>query len=151
MYANAYERSWRALCTPLGRPTLDAEIAPGPAQAMHGAAADQLRSLLRARFSPDEIGDAGIERIVEALVQYLREEQAILTSTTALQDAINTLLERPRPERPLGVRDFRVNSTMGAAGGVFPYLFDTLDSQLGVRVDCTASAIAIAISDLQAR
>ena len=149
MYANAYERSWRALRTPLGRPTLDDEITPGPAEAMHRAAADQLRTLLRARFSPDEIADAGIERIVEALVQYLREEQAILTSTTALQDAINTLLERPRPERPLGVRDFRVNYMMGAAGGVFPYLFDTLDSQLGVRVDCTASAITI--SDLRAR
>jgi hypothetical protein len=149
MYANAYERSRRALRTPVGPATLAEVLEPGPAQPMHAAAAEQLGRAFRARFPHTELDDAGLERVVDTLIQYLREEQAILATTLALQEAINALLERPRPQRPLGVRDFLVNYMMGAAGGGFPYLFTTFEDELGILVDCTASAIEV--SDLRGR
>jgi len=148
MYANAYERSRLALRTPVGPATLAEAIEPAPAQPMHAAVAEQLRRALRARFPRTELDDAGLERVIDALILYLREEQAILATTLTLQESINTLLDRPRPRRPLGVRDFRVNYMMGAAGGGFPYLFATFEDELGIRVDCTASAIEV--TDLRA-
>jgi hypothetical protein len=146
-YLNAYEQSWRALRSPLGPPTLAQAIAPCPAGPMHLAAATQLRDILGARFSRGELAGSGseppIERIVEVLVQYLREEQAILASTTQIQESINVLLERPRPKRLLGVRDFLANYSMSSGVGAFPYLFDLLEDELGLRVACTASTMEV--------
>src|SRR5262249_8893492 len=147
-----YEQSWRASRSPVGPPTLAQAIAPRPAGPMHLAAAHQLRDILGSRFARHELAGAGgasvVERIVEVLIQYLREEQGILASTTKIQKSINALLERPRPKRLLGVRDFLANYSMGAGTGVFPCLFDVLEDELGVRVECTANAIEI--SDLRA-
>jgi hypothetical protein len=150
-YRDAYEQSWRALRSPVGRPTLAEAIAPRPAGAMHLAAANQLRDILAARCAHGEPAGCGAApdaeqialRIVDVLVRYLREEQAILASTTELQDSINVLLDRPRPRRLLSVRDFHANYSMGSGVGAFPYLFDFLEDELGIRVECTASAIEV--------
>jgi hypothetical protein len=146
-YQDAYERSSRALRSPIGPPTLAEAIAIGPEQPMHRAAADQLRALLTERLARRELVGAGstppVERIVDVLVQYLREEQAILASAERLQEAINMLLDRPRPRRAVSVRDFRVNFLMSPGATGFPYLFDVLEDELGIRVECSASAIEI--------
>jgi hypothetical protein len=142
-YQDAYERSWQATRTRVGQPELAREVAPGPERPMHAAAADQLRGILRARFAPAELGAAEIDRIVGAVIYYLREEQAVLASTTRFQDTINALLDRPRPTRPLSVRDFHANYIIGAGPGAFPYLLDVLDGELGIHVDCTADTLAI--------
>jgi len=151
-YQDAYEQSWRASRSPVGRPTLAQAIAPPPAGPMHLAAAHQLQGILGSRFSRGELVDAGgalaVARFVEVMLQYLREEQAILASTTEIQESINVLLDRPRPKRLLGVRDFLANYAMGSGVGTFPYLLDMLEDELGVRVECTANAIEV--SDLRA-
>jgi hypothetical protein len=77
-----------------------------------------------------------------------REEQAILQSTQELQSAINTLMGRPQPTRPLTVRDLRVTFAMyGGSIAEFMYLFDMLEEELGLRVACHAGAIEV--TDLQ--
>jgi hypothetical protein len=142
-YESHYARARRAARSPVGPQTYAQAVAPRPAAAMHAAAADRLRALLRGRFSPAELADAAIEPIVDALVRYLREEQAILRSALDIQEAINALLDRPRPERALAVRDLRVNHVMRLGGGDIPYLFDALAEVLGVQVECTANTIDV--------
>jgi hypothetical protein len=142
-YRDAYERSWRAARTPLRGPALAEEIAPCAATAAHAAAADQLRHGLAARWPLGDAAAATIEPIVSLVILYLRQEQAILGSTTEIQAAINALLERPHPSRPLTVRDFGANYSIGADVGSFPYLFDAIEAELGIAVECTAGAIAI--------
>ena len=84
-----------------------------------------------------------IEPVVGVLIHYLREEQAILASTTAIQASINALLDRPSPTRPLVVRDLHVNFSIASSAETYPYLFDAIDEALGIRVESTASAIDI--------
>lgn len=147
-YRNAYEQSWCALRSPVGYPTLAQTIAPRPAGAEHVAATSLLRGILGTRFSCEALPDAGgapdIERIVDVLVAYLREEQAILASTTVIQESINVLLDRPRPKRLLSARDLLAMYLMASGLGAFPYLLDAVEDELGIRVECTENAINIA-------
>jgi hypothetical protein len=102
-----------------------------------------LRDLLGARLG-GELGAPAIERLAGALVHYVREEQAVLASTSALQGVINALLARPAPTRPLRVLDFRMLFTMHSGPlSVFPYVFETLGDELGVGVECTADTLEV--------
>jgi len=143
VYTDTYEQAWRALPSPAGAPTLAERIAPGPEDPSHAAAAAQLREIVAARLAGSAA--AGLtDRIVEILTLYLREEQAILASTMEIQRAINAMLERPQPGRPLTARDLHVTFVMyGGSIGQFPYLFDMLEDQLGFRVECDAGTIAV--------
>jgi hypothetical protein len=88
--------------------------------------------------------EAEVDRVVEVVVDYVRAEQGILASTAEIQDAINALLDRPRPTRPLAALDLRMLFTMhGGSKSWFPYLFDTLEDELGFRVACTADSVAV--------
>jgi hypothetical protein len=147
VYTDTYEQSWRALRRPLGPPTLAAVVAPVAEGPAHRVAAGQLRELLAVRLAGSELaGD--VDHLVATLVHYLREEQAILGATEAIQAAINAMLGRPVPTRPLTARDLRVNLTMyGGVIAEFMYLFDMLEHELGFHVTCSAAAIEV--SDLR--
>jgi hypothetical protein len=81
------------------------------------------------------------DRVAEVVVHYVREEQAVLASAAALQEAINALLDRPRPTRALCVPDLHILFTMHTGStSAFPYLFETLEDELGFGVACTADA-----------
>jgi len=139
VYVDGYETSHAALRTPIGPATLAECIAPIDVEPAHDAAARQFRDLLSAQFSATTV-----QSIVDILVRYLREEQAILRSTLRLQSTINNLLERKAPTRPLTVRDLELHFVMyGGPSGNFQYLFDTLEDQLGIHVECTADHIGI--------
>ena len=139
VYVDGYEQSWRALRHPVGPATLAACIDPLPVEPAHDTAARQLRDLLSARFS-----GRTLDSIVEILVMYLREEQSMLRSTLRLQAAINTLLERPQPTRPLTARELQLHFVMyGGSISRFAYLFDTIEAELGIHVECTADHIGI--------
>jgi hypothetical protein len=142
VYADAYEQSWRGLRTPVGASTYAERITPLAETESHRAVAAQIRSILVARLAshlPDH--EEVARKIAEIVKQYLREEQAILGSTTELEAVINTMLDRPAPTRPLSIRDLRVNYTMLGVG--FPYLFDTLGDELGVQIESTARSIEV--------
>jgi hypothetical protein len=148
VYADAYEQAWRALRSPAGPATFAERIAPGPELPQHCAVADQLRRILTSRFSGVDAGGPGgapvVERTVEILVDYLRAEQAVLAAVTELQASINVLLDRPRPTRPLTVRDFHVTFVMNPPPiSAFPYLLDMLEAELGFRVECTADTVEV--------
>lgn len=143
VYADAYEQSWRGLRSPVGAPMLAARVAPVAERAEHRAAGAELRARLGAELA-GELPAPAIDRLADALVHYVREEQAALASTAALQDAINRLLDRPRPIRALCAQDLRVLFTMHTGSkSAFPYLFETLEDELGFGVACTADTIEL--------
>jgi hypothetical protein len=148
VYADSYEEGWRALRNPAGLPKLADQLAPRPEGPLHATAAAQLRSLIASSLTGLELGGGQIvDRFVGIVIDYIRAEQGILAATAQHQEAINALLDRPRPTRPLRVRDFRVTFAMQAPPvSEFPYLFETLEDELGFRVDCTADTIEIAPS-----
>ena len=145
VYVDTYEASRAALRSAVGAARFAEATSAVAERPEHAAVADRLREVLTARLAGLPRGVEVVDRMVPLLVQLLREEQAVLAATTEVQAAINALLDRPRPTRPLTVRDLRITYAMyGGQDGRFPYLFDTLDDELGFRVDCTTHEIAIA-------
>jgi hypothetical protein len=142
-YRDAYERSHRALGSPVGPAKLAAALDVGPEQPAHRVAADQLRGLLAPRLSRGAAAGPDVDAVVAVVMRYLQEEQAILAATEAIQDAINTALDRPRPERALSGRDLHVAYLLTPRVQTFPYLWNVLEDELGIRVECTARAIEI--------
>jgi hypothetical protein len=144
-YVDAYQVAHRGLRTPVGPATLAGAIAVGPLTTAQRAATDELRAVLAARVVRGELagGAPAAARIAKVVIGYLREEQAILAQTSRIQDAINALLDRPRPTRPLETRDFRVHFVLGHGNQRFPHLLDALDAELGIAISCTASTITI--------
>jgi hypothetical protein len=141
-YADTYKRSWRGSRIRTGPRTLAEATAPMPEAAIHQVARTRLRGLLDERFAGLAHGP-DIDRIVDALVLYLREEQAILAVATELQEVINRLVGRPRPSRALTVRDLLVMYFMHELPDPFRYVFDTIEDELGIHIECTATAIDI--------
>jgi hypothetical protein len=139
-YTDAYERSHRALRTPIGKPTLAEHLGACAETDEHQV----VERTLRAALGETGLDETAAARAAAVLVRYLRQEQSILTAVTAIEAEIDSRLQRPRPTRPLAVRDFRLFYTMG--GGTYPYLFDALESELGVQVEPSALAIRVTTS-----
>jgi hypothetical protein len=143
-HVDAYEQAWRALRQPVGPATLEERIAPAAERPAHRQAAGKLREILGQRFFASGLGDEVLDEIAALLMRYLRQEQSILAGVGELEDAINPLLERPAPTRPLTVRDCRLAYVLRQDHlSEFPYLFDTLSSILGIGVECTVELIEI--------
>ena len=136
VYDAAYQQVRNAAAAPTGFATLAEEVAIGPAGPMHARAADQLRALLRAR-----LGDSEVELLVDRLIDYLREEQAVAASGTRFQTAINAMLGRPSPARALSVKDIHAYYTLGRS--TFTYVVEAIEQELDIRIDCTPEAIEI--------
>lgn len=138
-YEQAYDQAVQAVRTPVTAPTLAGALAPRPDREAVRAARGQLAAALTARrleWSPPDL-----DLVLDAVLDYICAEQAVLAATIAIQRAINELLGQPAPTRDLEVRDFLVYYLLSR--GRFPYLFDALDDELQVTVSCTASTITI--------
>jgi hypothetical protein len=145
VYEDCYEQPWHALRAPQGVSRLVDRIAPVAITGEHEAIATQLLALLRVRLATTGLNDAQISSMNDMFIRLLREEQAVLRAATELQEVINTLLERPKPQRALTVRDLRVNYEMyGSSIAKFPYLFDMLGKELEIWIEATATSVRIA-------
>jgi hypothetical protein len=138
LYVDTWEHARQGARVAIGDADFARATAPVAATEQHARAADRLRPLLAAKLPA-----VAVARATELLVDYVRAEQAVLIAMAPLVEAINALLDRPRPSRALTVRDFHVHHTLGGGPHKFPYLFDSLDEALGIRVTASAGAIAI--------
>ncbi len=148
VYRDCYEQAGHALPAQRGDASFAARIAPVAETGEHRALASALQAILAERFADTTFPASDpaqlAARLAALLVDYLRQEQAMLGAAVELQEALNTLLERPRPTRPLTARDLRVNYAMyGGYLSQFPYLFDSLDQELGFRVEATATSLEL--------
>lgn len=145
VYEDCYLQGRQASRIKVGPPTLPEQLAPRAESAEHRELAARLHALLAARlFGVTFQKEGANERITQVLMHYLRQEQSVLRGATAVQAAINELLERPRPTRPLTARDLRVNYRMYRSTiSQFPYLFETLEQELGIAIECDADACLV--------
>jgi hypothetical protein len=146
-YRDGYERSWHMLPSPVGPATLVEALAVKPPSEEQRGVARTLRQLVAARLAPGGDRDDA-DQIADILARYLEEEAAVLAATAAIQDAINHLLDRPAPTRPLTVRDFRLTQLMAPGVTGFPYLLEVVDDELGIAI--TSSSRGIEIADRRA-
>jgi hypothetical protein len=118
-YQDVYERAWRGSRTPIGPASFAVAIAPVREQPI--AVFHTLRVSLTAT-----LGASFAEPVAEIIASYLRVEEAIIARICELQTAINTLLDRPHPRRPLTGGDLHAQYAISAHTPWFPYLLNTL-------------------------
>jgi hypothetical protein len=143
VYADMYAQCASGLGTPSSGATLAERIAPVWA-AHHADAADQLRAVLRRRFCSTVATDSPkLESLVAGLMDYFRQEQAIVRAACEIQQHINRLLGRTPPTRPFNASDIDIYNRMDGDVEGLPYLVDELEKMLGLRIVVTQDAIEI--------
>ena len=100
--------------------------------------------MLQQRFgaiaAPDGPAFAGV---VDVLMDYLRQEQAIVRAASEIQARINRLLGRTPPMRPFTASDVALYYRLQEVGRRLPYIVDELEEALGLRVVVRSDAIDI--------
>ena len=143
VYAEMYAQCGNGLGTASSGDTLFGRITPVGA-AHHAGATDRLRAVLQQRFgaiaAPDGPAFAGV---VDVLMDYLRQEQAIVRAASEIQARINRLLGRTPPMRPFTASDVALYYRLQEVGRRLPYLVDELEEALGLRVVVSGDAIDI--------
>jgi hypothetical protein len=144
VYADMYAQCASGLGSASSGATLSERIAPVWA-AHHAHAADQLRALLRRRFCGTAIAEGPeLESLVARLMDYFRQEQAIVRAACEIQQRINRLLGRTPPTRPFTASDIDIyNQIHGGGAARLPDLADELEEVLGLRIVVTQGSIEI--------
>jgi hypothetical protein len=143
VYADMYAQCASGLGSASSGATLSERIAPVWA-AHHAHAADQLRALLRRRFCSTVATDSPkLESLVGGLMDYFRQEQAIVRAACEIQQRINRLLGRTPPTRPFTASDIDIYNQIHGGSARLPYLVDELEEMLGLRIVVTQGSIEI--------
>jgi hypothetical protein len=140
-YADMYAQCAGGLGSASSGATLSERIAPAWA-AHHAHAGDQLRTVLRRRFC-GTVASPKVESLVAALMDYFRQEQAIVKAACEIQQRINRLLGRTPPTRPFTASEIDIYHLMLGDVARLPYLVDELEEMLGLRIVVTEAAIEI--------
>jgi hypothetical protein len=142
-YADMYEQAAKGLDSEGAGRTLAEYLTP-VWEAHHGYAMKQLRVLLGQRLCPPPARQSpALEELVACLIDYLRQEQAIVRATSAIQQCINDLLGRTPPLRPLTASDLHIYYLLQEVNRRPPYLVDELEEKLGLHIVVTANAIEL--------
>jgi hypothetical protein len=144
VYGDMYAQCADGLGPERSGETLVSAIAPA-CLAQHAEATEQLRTLLRLRCSCLGAGDASkIEPVVAVLMDYFRQEQAIVRTASEIQQRIAQLLGRSPARRPLAAADLHLFYQLQDVARRQPYLVADLEEGLGLRIVVTSQTIEIA-------
>jgi hypothetical protein len=116
-----------------------------PPVAERTALAQRLRELLHARLdgSSAQVSASAIT-LADTLVTCLMQTRALLAAAGDIQRDINTLLQRPAPQRAFTATDIDIHVLMqGREARRLPHLLDGLAALLNLRVQVTAAHIDI--------
>lgn len=139
VYADMYAQCAGGLGSASSGATLSERIVPA---AHHAHAADQLRAVLRRRFC-GTVASPTVESLVARLMDYFRQEQAIVRAACEIQQPINRILGRTPPTRPFTASDIDIYNQINGGGARLPDLADELQKALGLRIVVTEDSIEI--------
>jgi len=143
VYGDIYEQCAFGLGWPVHQ-DLAQRIAPRPTAA-HVATANRLRAILRRNcYERPPMDDHDAEQLLQCLMNYFLQAQAVLGLACDIQQNINSLLERPAPARAFTATDVDVHVLLqGNEARRLPHLLDELENLLGFRVEITRDKIEI--------
>jgi len=142
VYADMYAQCASGLGLASSEATLASRLTP-VWTAHHAEAAEQLRPMLRRRLCSTTASESpALERLVAGLMDYLRQEQAIVQTACEIQQRINGLLGRTPPARPFTASAIDTYNLMLGDVTRLPYLGDVLEEVLGLRIVVTPDTIA---------
>ena len=149
-YADMYTHCADGLGASPTEASLSGRILPRYA-AHHEEAANRLHAALQNRLQG--VDDSALSSLVHILVNYFRQEQAIVRAASEIQQRINVLLGRESPKHPLTASDIALHYRLVALDydpeelrGIrnrLPYLVDDIEESLGLHVAVSGDAIEI--------
>jgi hypothetical protein len=141
--ADIYAQCGYGLGAPSSAATLAERLLPVDA-AHHADIAERLRTILRRRFYGADLKlDPELDSVVDVLMDYFRQEQAIVRTAAEIQQRINALLGRTPPTRPLTASGIAIYYRLQDVGKRLPYLVDEIEETLGLRLAVSSDAIEV--------
>ncbi|MBS0150852.1 MAG: hypothetical protein JSR31_07910 [Nitrospira sp.] len=143
VYEDMYEQATNALgCLSSGKTYAESMT---PTNTPHHAdATAQLQALLYQHLNPITDADCiAVNSIVDCLMDYSCQEQAVVRAVGESQRAINRLLERAMPTRPLAAADLHLFQKLRGGSQRQPYLPDDIADMLEIRITVTQDDIHI--------
>jgi len=150
VHAHIYEHAAKGSGTTPSSARLAECIAPVHA-AQHAQAANQLYAVLELRlFHSASTLSPALAELVDALMDYFRQEQGIVRCALEVQQRINRLLGRSAPVRPFTASEIYVYVELIDNKDLLPYLPRELEAALGLDIAVTRDAIEICARGIQA-
>lgn len=105
---------------------------------------ERLYALLQRRFYAfAPANDNGLAKVIDVLMDYFRQEQAIVRAASEVQQHINNLLGRTPPKRPLTASNIAIYYRLQDVGKRLPYLVDEIEETLDLRIAVGSDDIEI--------
>ena len=143
-YSAIYEHCAIGLGLPPGEKTLTERIAPVMSSG-HRRVLKQFRSILQQHFATTEtIKNSKLTTLLNCLMDYFLQVQAILRIASETQQAINTLLGRSAPLRSFSAADMNTHNLLrGDPENRLSHLINELEEIFGIHITITKEQIVI--------
>lgn len=143
VFANMYEKSASGLGGKAVRHSLAAHLTP-VSDAHHNEVASKLRVIVQQRLWPVSVPDEKLlDGLVICLMDYLRQEQAVVLAACEIQQRINDLLGRSSPKQRLTGWGLYIYHEFQEMERRPPYLLTVLKEGLGVQITVTQDWIEL--------
>jgi hypothetical protein len=151
VYTYSYRECGRGITGLTDAPGLDVLLAPNWTN-LHRQVEAELQSILRSRFElVGGTANALVLDLSHCIMDFLLRGQQVLRTALAVQNDINRLLGRERPNRTMGAADMDVYFLIqGFNPHRLPYLIDELERLLAIDIDFNVDRLTIARRDAAA-
>lgn len=144
VYADMYRQCGRGLGQPSEAQSLTQRIAPHR-NAHLMQVAHRMRTILGRHFDAGAADTPHLDALLDCLIDYFSQEQAILRVACATQQHINALLGRPAPQRPFTAAQIDIHVLLqGRKARQVPYLGSELESILGIAISIDQDRVEVA-------
>ena len=146
VYADMYEKTTQGLKIPFTCEALSQRIAPVPAN-HHAIVKKELQSVLKQCLC-EKLADnhSAFDSLIDCLMNYLLQEQAIVKAACEVQSHINSLLGRTAPKRDFSAADINIYNLLLGDVKRLPHLSELFDEVFNLRLVVTQNTIEISDS-----
>lgn len=150
-HAYTYEQCGRGIAGLADALCLDVLLAPAWTS-VHRHVEAKLQGILQSRFGlAGDTADALVLDLSNCIMGFLLRGQQVLRTAVAVQDNINRLLGRERPNRAMSAADMDIYFLIqGSNPDRLPYLIDELERLLAINIDFNVDHLTITRRDTAA-
>lgn len=143
-YADIYRHCAQGLRERTDHKSLFERLAP-VFETRHRPARDQLRTVLQAFCAEGNTVNGDVDNLLNCLMNFFLQVQAILKLAGGIQQRINGLLGRAEPLQAFDAKQIDIHNLLQASDNRrLPFILDELEDVLNIRISITKDTIEIA-------
>lgn len=142
-YADIYRHCEQGLSVATEHKSLIERIAP-VFEMRHHSVKEQLRTVLQAFCGEGNPANADVEKMLNCLMNFFLQVQAILSLAGEIQQRINELLGRTQPVHAFEAKQIDIHNLLqGSDSRRLPFILDELEEVFNIRILITKETIEI--------